>query len=132
MEKDRIQARIILFNSEGLIDYDDFIEKEDTLTPIRFIDKIEAKFNDVKRSYKHIDLKDKGKDFLIYVYDKEELTTDLEVDVYGEEGLLKMIELAKENNWQIFDIHLQIIIDLDFPKKYKYEDYKEIIFKKRA
>lgn len=123
MEKDRIQACIILFNSEDLIDYEDFLEKEDTLNPIRFIDKIELKFNAVTRNYNHINIKDKGKDFHIYIHDGKDLITNIDV----EEGLLKMIELARENKWQIFDKHIGIIIDLDFPKKYNYEDYKEMV-----
>lgn len=102
-EVDRIQAHIILFNTvDSIENYDDFFEKNHAYTSIRFIDEIEKKFSDVKQEWKHITVKDKGKDFHIYIYDDKELTTHKNAEVYGEEGLLKMIELAKEKKMANF------------------------------
>lgn len=123
MKKDRIQAQMILLNSENSLDYNDFISKEHT--KIKFIDKIENKFNNIRENGSHMNLKDEGKDFIIYIHGSRYLRTWIEVDIYGEEGLLKIVEIAKENKWQIFSKNMNMIIDLNFPEKFKYEEYRE-------
>jgi len=121
----RLQVYIILFNcKEDVKTIEDIEEKN--LQAINFIEIIENHFKKIfHRNGNHINIK--ASDYHIYLHSmaKNELTTGKQIDIYGENGLYEFITLAKENGWKIFDTGLNDFMDLDFPKKYSYLEYKE-------
>ena len=47
--------------------------------------------------------------------------------LYGENGLFELIELAKNNNWQIYDTSLNDFIDLDNPENNGFENFNQYL-----
>jgi len=95
--------------------------------PTKFIDIIKKHFKEIKQEGNHCTIKES--DYKIYYFSNpsQKKSKCLAVDIYGENGLYQFIELAKEEGWQIFDKSLNTKINLNFPKKYTYQEYKEMI-----
>ncbi len=49
------------------------------------------------------------------------------VQLYGENALYALIELAKRQQWSIYDSSIDEMIDLDNPNKNGYKNYKDYI-----
>ena len=104
---------IVLFNSNEKIpsslDFD-----ENILEPILFSDFIERSFPEIKSNDNHREIK--GIEYSIdFFIDKEPTGTKM-LNLYGENGLFEMIELAKIFDWQIYDTSLNEFIDLENPE----------------
>jgi len=115
---------IVLFNSHETISS---IEKlnEDKLEPINFTAILEKSFDNIVING---DLREiKGKDFIIDFYADDELVSNKVLSLYGENGLFELIELAKQQAWQIFDTSLGSMIDLENPKHNGYENHRDYV-----
>lgn len=49
------------------------------------------------------------------------------INLYGENGLFELIEIAKQYGWQIFDTGLGEMIDLENPSKNGYKNYRKYV-----
>ncbi len=108
---------IVLFNSKEIIRSIENLD-ENKLEPTDFCVILENSLSQAKI---------KGEDFPIDFYTDEEPVSNKMVSVYGENGLFELIELAKKNNWQIFDTSLGEMIDLENPKKNGFESHKKYV-----
>ncbi len=110
---------IVLFNSKETIESIENLD-ENKFVPTDFCAILEKSLNQAKIE---------GKDFPIDFYTDEEPVSTKMVSIYGENGLFELIELAKENNWQIFDTSLDEMIDLENPKRNGFESHKKYVEK---
>lgn len=51
------------------------------------------------------------------------------IELYSEEALYNIIELAKLHNWQVFDTSLNEMLDLENPAKNGYTNHKKYVDK---
>ena len=117
---------IVLFKSkEKIIQVSNLDEKR--LVPVDFCERIENHFKEIIKDNDHRTVK--GKDFEIDYFLDEELVSSKIVSIHGEEGLFQLIELAKKENWQIYDCGLDDMIDLENPKNNGYEDFQKYVKK---
>jgi hypothetical protein len=121
---------IILFNSRQKIEsVEDLYESK--FQPTDFCTAFEDHFANINKDDNHREIR--GIDFANdYFVDDEEVSNKM-VSVYGENGLFELIELAKRQQWQIFDTALEQMIDLDDPAKNGYENFQRYlrqVFKK--
>ena len=115
---------IVLFNSDEKITSVRTLD-ESKLMPTDFCLVFEKYFPEIIKDNNH--RKIKGKDFSVnYFLDKEPVSNKL-LSLYGENGIYELIELSKKNNWQIFDMSLEQMIDLDNPSKNGYMKFKEYL-----
>lgn len=49
------------------------------------------------------------------------------INLYGENGLFELIELAKKYGWQIFDTGLGEMIDLNNPQNTGFENHQNYV-----
>ena len=115
---------IILFNTNQKIDSIEDVD-ESQFEPINFSQILESSFSDIVRDDNHREIK--GKDFSIDFFTDEELESNKMLSLYGENGLFELIELAKQYGWQIFDMGLGEMIDLDNPEKNGYENHRKYV-----
>ncbi|MDO5977974.1 hypothetical protein [Flavivirga spongiicola] len=112
---------IVLFNSNERIPSDlDF--EENILKPILFSDILERSFSEIKSDENHREIK--GPDFSINFFIDDEPTGTKMLNLYGENGLFELIELAKKYKWQVYDTSLNEFIDLENPKNNGFENHK--------
>lgn len=123
-KSNRLQIHIILFNcKEDVKTYEEIYQKE--LEEISFSEIIENRFKKlIQRNGRHLSIM--ASNYKIYCGTETGQTTSREIDIYGESGLYKFIALAKENDWKIYDKSSNDFIDLNFPEKYSYLEYKEL------
>lgn len=115
---------IVLFNSNQQIPSDlDF--DENILKPISFSDIIERSFPEIKMQDNHREIK--GIDYSIDFFIDQEPTGTKMINLYGENGLFEMIELAKIHDWQIYDTSLNEFIDLENPETNGFENHKKYV-----
>lgn len=127
-KSNRLQIYIILFNcKEDVKTYEEIYQKE--LEAISFGEIIEKRFkNLIQRNGSHLSIMASG--YKIYCGTETGQTISREIDIYGESGLYKFIALAKENDWKIYDKSSNDFIDLNFPERYSYLEYKALKRKK--
>jgi hypothetical protein len=115
---------IVLFNSIEKIPSDlDF--DENILKPIMFSTILEKSFAEIISDENHREIK--GSDYSIdFFIDKEPTGTKM-LNLYGENGLFELIELAKKHKWQVYDTSLDSFIDLDNPKNNGFENHKKYV-----
>ena len=121
--EDKVQVYIIIYNCQEKVNsYEELYEKK--LEPIDFcgiIEKRFEKFIEKKGNHTYII----APNYKAYCGGGHKLSSDIEIDIYGEEGLHEFISLSKEKGWQILDKYLNDLIDLNFAKEYSYEEYIE-------
>ena len=115
---------IVLFNSKQTIKSIEELD-EDKLEPIDFTGILENSFDEVIENDNHREIK--GKDFSIDFFTDDEMVSDKMLSLYGENGLFELIELAKQNGWQIFDTGLGSMIDLENPENNGYENHRKYV-----
>ena len=115
---------IVLFNSSETIKSIEELD-EGKLKPIDFSGILESSFNEVIKDDNHLEIK--GKDFSIDFFTDDELVSNKMLSLYGESGLFEMIELAKQNCWQIFDTGTGRMIDLEKPENNGYENHRKYV-----
>ncbi|WP_405604202.1 hypothetical protein [Polaribacter sp. Asnod1-A03] len=115
---------IVLFNSNEKIPSDlDF--DENILKPIMFSTILEKSFVEIISDENHREIK--GSDYSIdFFIDKEPTGTKM-LNLYGENGLFELIELAKKHKWKVYDTSLDSFIDLDNPKNNGFENHKKYV-----
>lgn len=123
-KSNQLQIYIILFNCKEEVEtYEEIDQKK--LQAIDFGKIIEDRFEKIiEKNGSHLNII--APNYKIYCGTKTGLTIAKEIDIYGEFGLYEFISLAKEHNWKIFDKGLNRFIDLNFPEKYSYLEYKEL------
>ncbi|MCF1192029.1 hypothetical protein LRR18_10585 [Mangrovimonas sp. AS39] len=115
---------ILLFNSNQQIPSDlDF--DENILKPIFFSDIIERSFPEIKTQNNHREII--GIDYSIEFFSDQEAAGTKMINLYGENGLFEMIELAKIYDWQIYDTSLNDFIDLENPEKNGFKNHKKYV-----
>ena len=115
---------IVLFNSNEKIPSDlDF--DENMLKPILFSEILERSFSEIKSDQNHREIK--GSDFSIDFFVDNEPTGTKMLNLFGENGLFELIELAKEYEWQVYDTSLNEFIDLENPKNNGFENHKKYV-----
>lgn len=103
------QFYVILFNCQEDIEHYEEIDQQLQKTDFRTI--LKQKFKEsVKHNEQHLSIISPS--FKLYCGTKTGEATSIEIDIYGREGLVKIIELAKEHTWKVFDKQLNQFIDL--------------------
>ena len=96
---------------------------ESQFTSINFCDVFEKHFQKINKNHREII----GNEFTIEYFDYEELVNNKMVSIYSEKGLFELIELAKKNDWQIYDTGIGEIIDLKNPSKNGYDNHQKYV-----
>ena len=105
---------LILFSAKEKISSDlDFDDK--ILKPISFSNILENSFNEIVEDKNRREIK--GDDYSIEFFIDVEPTGVKMLNVHNEKGLFAIIELAKGNEWQVFDTRFGDFIDLSNPAK---------------
>ena len=117
---------IVLFNSKQKIKSVADID-ENKLTPIQFSEVLEKSFENIKKDKNHREII--GSDFSIEFFSNKEYSSNIMIQLYGENGLYEIIELAKEHYWQIYDCSSDEMIDLKNPERNGFENHKKYVAK---
>ncbi|WP_340158581.1 hypothetical protein [uncultured Maribacter sp.] len=115
---------IVLFNSKqkihSLVELD-----ENQLEPTDFSGVLEKSFDQLKKDGNHREII--GTNFTIDFFSDDEQSSNFMLSLFGENGLYKLIELAKKHNWQIYDSGIEEMIDLENPEKNGFVNHKAYI-----
>lgn len=115
---------IVLFNSKqkihSLVELD-----ENQLEPTDFSGVLEKSFDQLKKDGNHREII--GTNFTIDFFADDEQSSNFMLSLFGENGLYKLIELAKKHNWQIYDSGIEEMIDLENPEKNGFVNHKDYI-----
>tara|TARA_R110002020_G_scaffold33787_3_gene102668 strand:- start:637 stop:1017 length:381 start_codon:yes stop_codon:yes gene_type:complete len=115
---------IVLFNSKqkihSLVELD-----ENQLEPTDFSGVLEKSFDQLKKDGNHREII--GTNFTIDFFADDEQSSNFMLSLFGENGLYKLIELAKKHNWQIYDSGIEEMIDLENPEKNGFVNHKAYI-----
>ena len=115
---------IVLFNSKQKIESAAELD-ENQLEPTNFDGILENSFDRIKKDANHREIV--GMDFTIDYFIHDEPVSNTMLSIYGENGLYKLIELAKKHNWQIFDSGIGEMIDLENPKKNGFKNHRKYV-----
>ena len=115
---------IVIFNSTQKITSIEEIDEE-LLVAFDFDKTLEDFFSNIQVNEEHRSIE--GTDFSIdYFIDNEPVSNKL-FSLYGENGLFELIRISKSNNWQIFDMGLGAMIDLEHPEKNGFENFQNYL-----
>jgi hypothetical protein len=98
---------------------------ENQLEPTDFDQILENSFDQIKKDDNHREII--GTDFTIDFFVHNEPVSNTMLSLYGENGLYELIELAKKQNWQIYDSGIGEMIDLENPKKNGFENHRKYV-----
>ena len=115
---------IVLFNSRQKINTVAELD-ENQLEPTDFSRILESSFNQIKKVDNHREII--GTDFSIDFFTDKEQSSNFMLQLYGENGLYELIELAKKHNWQIYDSWIDGMIDLENPEKNGFENHRKYV-----
>ena len=115
---------IFLFNLKTRINTFEEISDE-LLIPTDFCKVFEQHFKDIKKDDNHRRIIDE--DFSIEYFLDDEPVSHMMMSLYGEKAIYAIVDLAKKNNWQVYDTGLGTLIDLDNPGKSGYEDFQNYL-----
>ena len=115
---------IVLFNSKKKIESVAELD-ENQLEPTDFNGILENSFDRIKKDDNHREII--GTDFTIDFYIHSEPVSNTILNLYGENGLYALIELAKKHNWQIYDSGIGEMIDLENPEKNGFENHRKYV-----
>ena len=115
---------IVLFNSRQKINTVAELD-EDLLEPTNFSGILESSFNQIKKVDNHREII--GTDFTIDFFTDKEHSSNFMLQLYGENGLYELIELAKKHNWQIYDSGIDGMIDLEHPEKNGFKNHRKYV-----
>ena len=115
---------IILFSSKqkivSVVELD-----ENQLEPTDFSGILENSFNQIKKDENHREII--GKDFTIDFFYCSESSSNFMIQLNGENGIYKLVELAKKYNWQIYDSGIDRMIDLENPDKNGFKNQRKYL-----
>jgi hypothetical protein len=111
---------VVLFNSKQNITSIKDVD-ENQLESVSFTLAFETYFKNIVKDKNHREIK--GNDFAIEYFDSGEPASNMLLNLYGKTAIYPLIDLAKQNNWQIFDSGLGDMIDLENPTKNGYENF---------
>jgi len=115
---------IVLFNTTNKIE--DITEfNDENLEPIDFNLAFERFFKNIKQDEDAWEII--GEDFTIVHYPDNALTTNCMVNLYGENSIYAIVDVAKTNGWQVFDTGLGEMLDLDDPSKNGYMNFQHYL-----
>lgn len=115
---------IVIFNSTQQITSIEELDEEQ-LIAIDFDTILEDFFSNIKIDDTHRSIE--GTDFSVdYFIDNEPVSNKL-FNLYGEKALFELIRISKSNNWQIFDMGLGGMIDLENPEKNGYDNFQNYL-----
>lgn len=115
---------IVLFNTTNKID--DITEFNDEhLEPINFDGVFESFFKNIKKDEDAWEIV--GEHFTIVHYPDNALATHCMVNLYGENAIYAIVDLAKTIGFQVFDTGLGEMLDLDDPSKNGYENFQRYV-----
>ncbi len=115
---------IVLFNSKQKIN--SVAELDETqLEPTDFSGILETSFNQINKDENHREIV--GTDFTIDFFADSEHSSNFMISLYGENGIYALIELAKKNNWQIYDSGIDGMIDLEHPEKNGFKNQRKYV-----
>jgi len=115
---------IVLFNSKQRIESVSELD-ENQLEPTDFDAILENSFDRIKKDDNHREIL--GTDFTIDFFVHNEPVSNTMLNLYGENGLYELIELAKKHNWQIYDSGIGEMIDLENPEKNGFENHRKYV-----
>jgi len=115
---------IVLFNSKQKIESISELD-ENQLEPTDFDGILENSFDRIKKDDNHREII--GTDFTIDFFVHNEPVSNTMLNLYGENGLYELIELAKKHNWQIFDSGIGEMIDLENPEKNGFKNHRKYV-----
>jgi len=115
---------IVLFNSKQKINSVAELD-ENKLVATDFNGILESSFNQVKKADNHIEII--GTDFTIDFFTDKEHSSNFMLQLYGENGLYELIELAKKYNWQIYDSGIDGMIDLENPENNGFKNHRKYV-----
>jgi len=115
---------IVLFNSRQKINTVAELD-ENRLEPTDFSGILESSFNQIKKVDNHREII--GTDFTIDFFTDKEHSSNFMLQLYGENGLYELIELAKKYNWQIYDSGIDGMIDLENPEKNGFKNHRKYV-----
>ncbi|KAA5822463.1 hypothetical protein FPF71_15070 [Algibacter amylolyticus] len=115
---------IVLFNSKQKIALVAELD-ENQLEPTDFSGILESSFDQIKKDDNHREII--GTNFTIEFYRDKEHSSNFMLQLYGENGLYELIELAKKHNWQIYDSGIDGMIDLENPEKNGFENHRKYV-----
>jgi hypothetical protein len=115
---------IVLFNSKQKIKSVAELD-ESQLKPTDFSGILESSFDQVKKDGNHREIIEIN--FTIGFFINKEHSSNFMLQLYGENGLYELIELAKKHNWQIYDSGIDGMIDLENPEKNGFENHKKYV-----
>ena len=115
---------IVLFNSRQKINTVAELD-ENQLELTDFSGILESSFNQVKKNDNHREIV--GTDFSIDFFTEKEYSSNFMLQLYGENGLYELIELAKKHSWQIYDSGIDGMIDLENPAKNGFENHRKYV-----
>jgi hypothetical protein len=128
---------VLLSSTEKIISIENLDEEK--LLPIDFDKILLENCNSGQQNQKN---KNNSKDISyassiddeINFYFDDELASNKMISLYSKRALLKIIELAKLHNWQIFDTSLGEMLDLNNPNQngyHKHQNYVNQIIKNK-
>jgi hypothetical protein len=59
--------------------------------------------------------------------DPEERPRNIFMELYGEYAIYEIVQLCKLNGWQIFDMSLGEMLDIDYPEKNGYTNFRNYL-----
>jgi hypothetical protein len=115
---------IVLFNSKqeitAIVELD-----ENQLEPTDFDGVLEKSFQQVKKNKNRREII--GTDFTIDFFVHNEPVSNTMLNLYGENGLFELIEIAKKYNWQIYDSGIGEMIDLKNPENNGFINHRKYV-----
>lgn len=115
---------IVLFNSKETIRSIEDLDP-DKLDPTDFVSVLESSFTTIHKEKNHREIKEKH--FSIEFFTDDEPVSNKTLSLYGENGLFKLIELAKLHGWQIFDTGSGMMINLERPENNGYQNHQNFV-----
>jgi hypothetical protein len=112
---------IVVFSTDQKISSVEGID-ESFFRPTNFDTALHQHFSAIVHSGNHREIS--GIDFTIDYFAHDELTSNIIFNLYGENALYALIQVAKVENWQIFDTGNGEMIDLENPEKNGYRAFQ--------
>ena len=115
---------IVLFNSTEKIENIQEVN-EDALEATNFSEILEKSFDVIIEDDSHRAIK--GDDFSIEFFVPEADVSNTILNLYGENAIYALIEIAKKHGWQIYDTGIDAMIDLERPEINGYQNHPEYL-----
>lgn len=117
---------VILFSLTQKVNSVEEIEDE-LFAPVDFGAILEKHFKSIEIDDDHRRVK--GANYCIEYFVDVELEGNLMLNLYGEEALYELVQIAKIYCWQIFDTASGEMVDLEHPEKNGFEEFKNYLQK---